>query len=137
MTLAAATFPREVRSLEGVFGLVDGFLAESGLGESRRFLLEFVLEELFTNMVKYNPGGAGRIGVELEVLAPELRIQLSDPDCPSFDIRVDAPAVDAAAPIGARTPGGLGIHLVKELVDRIEYDHDHRTGTIRLYKKLE
>lgn len=135
-TTISATFARELKALEGVFALANEFLRESGLPETHRFLLEFVLEELFTNMVKYNPEGSGGIEVHLGVEGPELKIQLSDPDCQSFDIRVDAPEVDTTASLETRSPGGLGIHLVKKMVDRIEYDHDNRTGTIRLFKKL-
>ena len=136
-TVSTGTFARDAASLGDIFGLVDGFLAGNNLGQTPRYLLEFVLEELFTNMVKYNPEGGGRISVELAIHGVELMILLSDPDCPSFDIRSDAPEVDPEQPLDSRTPGGLGIHLVKRMVDRIEYDHLDRVGTIRLFKKLE
>jgi anti-sigma regulatory factor (Ser/Thr protein kinase) len=32
--------------------------------------------------------------------------------------------VDVTLPIGARTPGGLGLHLIKKLVDSVEYRYD-------------
>ena len=136
-TAFAGTFDRDTASLGDVIGLVDGFITSNGLGETPRYLLEFVLEELFTNMVKYNRQGGGRISVELAIQGPELMILLSDPDCPRFDIRSDAPEVDPFQPLESRTPGGLGIYLVKKMVDRIEYDHLDRVGTIRLFKKLE
>jgi anti-sigma regulatory factor (Ser/Thr protein kinase) len=120
-----------------VLALADRFAQAKQLGAPQRFLLQFVLEELFTNMVKYNPDGAGGIGVALALEGRSLAIRLTDPDCPSFDIRTDAPVVDPGAPLEARSPGGLGIHLVKEMVDRVEYDHLERAGTIRLYKELE
>lgn len=75
--------------------------------------------------------------MELAIRGSELMILLTDPDCPRFDIRTDAPEVDLFQPLESRTPGGLGIHLVKKMVDRIEYDHVDRVGTIRLFKKLE
>ena len=133
----AGTFVRNTASLGDIFGLVDGFITVNHLGESSRYLLEFVLEELFTNMVKYNPEGRGRISVALALQGSELMILLSDPDCPRFDIRSDAPRVDPFQPLDSRTPGGLGIHLVKKMVDRIEYEHQDRVGTIRLFKKQE
>lgn len=137
ITVSTGTFAREAASLGGVIALADEFITRNKLGETPRYLLEFVLEELFTNMVKYNPDGGGRISVELAIQGPELMILLSDPDCPRFDIRSDAPEVDPMQTLDPRTPGGLGIHLVKKMVDRIEYDHLDRVGTIRLFKRLE
>jgi len=133
----AASFPRELEALVPVLALADRFAQAKELGAPQLFLLQFVLEELFTNMVKYNPDGAGGIGVALSLEGRSLAIRLTDPDCPSFDIRTDAPVVDPGAPLDVRSPGGLGIHLVKEMVDRVEYDHLERAGTIRLYKELE
>jgi len=136
-TVSIGTFARNATSLVDIFGMVSGFITGNNLGETHRYLMEFVLEELFTNMVKYNPEGGGRISLELAIHGSELMILLSDPDCPSFDIRSDAPEVDPLQPLDSRKPGGLGIHLVKKMVDRIEYDHLDRVGTIRLFKKLE
>lgn len=135
--MTAADFPRDLKALPAILDWAEGFAGEAGLGPRQGFLVAFVLEELFTNMVKYNPGGDGRIGVELGVRGPDLCIQLRDPDCQAFDIRTDAPAVDPGLPLEARRPGGLGVHLVKAMVDRIDYDHTGRTGTLRLTKRLE
>jgi anti-sigma regulatory factor (Ser/Thr protein kinase) len=135
--MTAADFPRDLGALPSLLDWAEAFAGESRLAPGQGFLVAFVLEELFTNMVKYNPAGGGRIGVELGLEGPELRIQLRDPDCPSFDIRTDAPAVDPGRSLEDRTPGGLGVHLVKAMVDRIDYDHTDRTGTLRLYKRLE
>jgi anti-sigma regulatory factor (Ser/Thr protein kinase) len=88
-------------------------------------------------MVRHNPGAGGRIDVELDLRDAELLIQLRDQDCARFDIRRDSPRVDPRLPLESRSPGGLGIHLVKALVDRIDYVHENRTGTIRLHKRLE
>lgn len=134
---SSGTFPRDIAALEGLFELAAKFASANSLEGSQKFLVDFVLEELFTNMVQHNPGAAGRIGVELDLGDTGLTIQLCDPDCDRFDIRTDAPLVETDLPLDARRPGGLGIHLVKRMVDRIEYAHENRTGTIRLYKKWE
>lgn len=132
----AGSFPRDLASLPGLFELVDGFVDQAGLGESLRFPLAFALEELFTNMVKYNPGGGGEIHLSLAIAGSEIVAVMVDPDAARFDITTDAPVVDVDLPLESRTPGGLGLHLVKRMMDRVEYDHMGRTGTIRLFKKV-
>jgi len=131
------TFPRELGALDGLFALAETFAAGNSLGKRQRFLVDFVLEELFTNMVRHNPEAGGRIDIALDLRGSELMVQLRDSNCVRVDIRTDAPEVDPHLPIDVRTPGGLGIHLVKGLVDRIEYAYENRTGTIRLHKRLE
>lgn len=134
---AAGSFPRASESLALVFGLVDTFLAQGGIGPSERFLCDFALEELFTNTVKYNPEGAGEIAIRLRLEGGELQISVTDSDAPRFDPVADAPAVDPALPLDQREPGGLGIHLLKGLMDRIEYQYEEPVSTIRLFKRLE
>ena len=133
----AAFFPRDIASLPGIFEFVDGFVDRSGLGEGLRYPLAFALEELFTNVVKYNPGGQGAIQVALKLAGPELLVVLVDPDTGPFDITTEAPAVDVDLPLEERSPGGLGLFLVKRMMDRVEYEHQGRTGTIRLFKHVE
>lgn len=132
-----ATFPRELDALPGVFKLAEAFAAGNGLGERPRFLVDFVLEELFTNLVRHNPAATGAIDIELDLAGAELMILVRDSDCARFDLRTDAPVVDPNLPLAGRRPGGLGIYLVKSMVDRIEYGHQDRVGTIRLFKRLE
>ena len=132
----AAAFPRDIASLPGLFEFADGFMDQADLGEALRYPVSFALEELFTNMVKYNPAGGGEIQVRLSLGESEVRVVLVDPDAPPFDITTDAPTVDVDRPLEERSPGGLGLHLVKRMMDRVEYEHSGRTGTIRLFKRV-
>ena len=131
------SFPRALESLPQVFGLVDAFLAKGGIGPTQRFLCDFAVEELFTNTVKYNPEGAGAIDIRLGLEGGELQISVTDFHAPRFDPLTEAPEVDPTLPLAERTPGGLGIFLLKELMDRIEYLYEAPVATIRLYKRLE
>lgn len=133
----AGSFQRLPESLPQVFGLVDTFLAQGGLGPSNRFLCDFALEELFTNTVKYNPEGGGEIAIRLRLEDEEIQITLTDFHAPPFDPLTQAPEVDPTLPLEQRTPGGLGIFLLKGLMDRIEYQYEEPVATIRLFKKLE
>jgi anti-sigma regulatory factor (Ser/Thr protein kinase) len=133
----AGSFRRLPESLAEVFALVDAFVAKGGIHPSQRFLFDFALEELFTNCVKYNPTGKGGIGITLSTEDGEARISVTDFDADRFDPTTDAPTVDTRLPLEARVPGGLGIHLLKGLLDRIEYEYAHRVSTVHLYKKLE
>ena len=135
--LVEGSFPRHGEALARVFDLAETFLAQVELPASLRYLVAFGLEELFTNTVKYNAAGAGEIGIQLRLEEGELRITVIDPDAERFDPGTDAPQVAPGRPLDERRPGGLGIHLMKKLADRMEYDYSGRVATVHLYKKLE
>ena len=132
----AGEIDRRVDALPEVMHLVESFFASGGGDERARFAVELALEEIFTNMVKYNAGGGGRIHVALSSRDGEVVVTVIDPDAPPFDPFTEAGEVDAHAPLDQRSPGGLGIHLVKKMMDRIEYSHAGRTATITLHKRM-
>lgn len=87
-------------------------------------------------MVKYNATGESDIRIEMAVREHDLVVSITDFDTPRFDPAGEAPPVDVNRPLEERREGGLGIHLVKQMMDRIEYSHQNRTGTITLRKRL-
>jgi len=133
----SGSFPRDMLALDDVFRLSERFFSSERIGSAMRYAINLALEEVFTNMVKYNPDGKSEIGVRLNVRDGEAVVVLTDFDAPRFDINTEVPAVNIDQPLEARSPGGLGIHLVRKMMDRVEYRHENRTGTITLYKSLE
>jgi anti-sigma regulatory factor (Ser/Thr protein kinase) len=129
-------FRREMAELPGVLAMSEEFCRINQLASEQRSTVDFMLEELFTNAVKYGSRG-GEILLALDWRDGELRLALTDFDSERFDLR-DAPDVDIMLPLEKRTPGGLGIHLIRKLADRIEYDyHDRdRVGRITIVKRL-
>ncbi len=132
----SATFRRDIGVLPDLFDLVGTFFSTESIDPRLRFPIDFVLEEIFTNFVKYNPEGKSDIGVRLAREDDYLKIALSDFDSAPFDIHKDVPIVDTAKPLQERVPGRLGVHLVKQLMDRVEYAHEDRVSTITMYKDL-
>jgi sigma-B regulation protein RsbU (phosphoserine phosphatase) len=127
---------RRMDALPDVMGIVDMFFADKKADSKLRFAIELSLEEIFTNVVRHNGEGLGPIRVELGIRGNEAVVRITDFDADRFDITTDAPEVDTTRPLHERTPGGLGVHLVKKMMDRIEYSHRNRTGTITLYKEI-
>ena len=129
-------FRRSFDSLGEIFAFMDAFFEADAIGSAADYALRFGVEELFTNMVKYNPKGAGEILLALERHPDRVSASLTDFDADRFDIREAAP-VDTGRPIEERTPGGLGIHLVRTLMDRIDYEYEGRRGRTTFVKMLE
>ena len=64
-----------------------------------------------------------------------VEVALTDYDVEPFDV-AQAPAVDVDLPIEQRRPGGLGLHLLRRMLDRIDYDYspDDRVSRITFRK---
>lgn len=122
-------FRRTFGSLESIFGFVAEFLEANGLPASAAFELDLVIEELFTNMVKYHPLGAPEIEIGLSRLARDVVVVLRDFDVEPFDPTL-APPVDLGRPPGERPSGGLGLHLVRRIARDLRYDYRDRISTI-------
>lgn len=129
------TFPRRIESLGEVFDFTECFFAREEIDRADRFAVNLVVEEVFTNMVKFNAGNPNEILVSLDREVDVVRIGLTDFDVDPFDITRVAPAA-IERPLEERQPGGLGIHLIKKMVDTVHYEYENRQSTVTMTKKL-
>lgn len=129
------TFGRETEALPDVFQFVDDFLASNDIEEGAAFATKLAVEELFTNLVRHNLGGQDSIAISLRRGPGEIVVELKDFDVASFDI-TKVPPVDTEQALQDRQIGGLGLHLVRSVIDRITYEYYDRTMHITAVKKL-
>lgn len=130
----ARSFPRTVDSLPEIFDFIEAFFSRAAIASDHLIPVQFAVEELFTNQVKYQAGGSP-IEVVLGRNGDDLTVRITDVGVRPFDIRaVPDAAVDA--PLEERRPGGLGIHLLKRMVDDIDYEYVDGRSTTTLTKSL-
>jgi serine/threonine-protein kinase RsbW len=129
-------FKRSFDALKDVFEFTASFYAAEAVAEQHRFGIDFCIEELFTNMVKYQAGNPNEILVQIDRVGPDAVVRLVDFDVDAFDVTKAGPPVDVDAPLEERKPGGLGLHLVPRMIDGIDYSHADRISTITLTKTL-
>ncbi|HVF34194.1 MAG TPA: SpoIIE family protein phosphatase [Candidatus Saccharimonadia bacterium] len=134
--IAAQSFARSLDSLDPIFAFIRDFCEAEGLDPAARTSIGFAVEELFTNMLKYNAAGRGAIELQLACAGREFVGRLSDPDSERFDVTA-TPDARVDLPIELRVPGGLGLHLVRRVMDAVEYDYTGRCSRISFRKKLE
>ena len=129
-------FPREIEALEGIFAFVRECFAAAGVDEDHAFDADLIIEELFTNMVKYNKDGSQPITIGIQVDPDSMTITLIDRGVHEFDL-TQAPNVDTSLSAEDRIPGKLGIHFVRRIADDITYDYTDRTSRITVLKRWE
>lgn len=129
-------FARDFDSLDDVFEFVDEYVEREAIAETVTYAIKLAVEELFTNMVKYNTGTKKRILLRMNLRQGSLVAKLIDFDVEPFDPKtVKQVVVDT--PMDLRKPGGLGLHLVRSVVDKISYEYRNRRMTVTIIKKLE
>jgi len=129
-------FERTLSSLEEVFLFLDDFAADNKLDPATLFNLRLVVEELFTNIIKYSTHSRKKIIIDISLSEAVLVLQLFDKNGQPFDPD-RSPTYDIQQSLEERPIGKLGLHLVKNLVDDIRCDYKNGQSTITVTKKLK
>ena len=129
-------FSRRIEALDGIWTFIEAFLDAHALSRDLSFDVGLIIEELFTNMVKYSGDGTKDIAIGLDLDARGVIITLTDRDVEPFD-PTRLPEVDPERPLADRKPGGLGIHFVRRLADDFSYEYRERTSRITVVKRVE
>jgi sigma-B regulation protein RsbU (phosphoserine phosphatase) len=115
------TLKNDIRQISRLAGFVDGFLAENHLESGLSTKINLALEEAVTNVVMYAypPGTEGKMDLDAVREDSKLKFTLTDSG-KAFD-PTSAPKADLTTSVENRPVGGLGIHLVRTIMDRVSY----------------
>jgi serine/threonine-protein kinase RsbW len=111
----------QLSELGRLAGALEEFRVRHSLGPHLVNQVMLVLEEVLTNTISYGFPDAGEHTIRVDVCLAndQLTIRVEDDGRP-FDItKVAAP--DVTAPLDEREVGGLGILLVRKLMDEVTY----------------
>jgi phosphoserine phosphatase len=135
---AHRAFSRSVDSLQDIFDFTSDVFARQQIDASLLQTVDFTVEELFTNMVKYSKMSDAAVDLMLTKVAGGVEVTLTDHDVEPFDV-TQSPDVDIGMPIEQRELGGLGLHLIRRMVDSIEYQYtrESRQSRITFRKTLD
>ena len=117
----SASFARRIDALAEIVAFTAAAFERQGIAAALRTEVDFVIEELFTNIVKYGRGEAP-VTIEIAAIPEGVEVTLTEPDADRFDV-ARAPPVDITLPAVQRRPGGLGLHLIARLVDSVQYGY--------------
>ena len=124
MTVArhCQTFPARRDALPRVDAFLGEVCSEAGLGRDTCLRLTLLVEELFTNTVVHGHGGDSEAPVRIECEVSPGRVALTYEDTgPAHDPFARVIPPDAGAGVEERPVGGLGVLLVSEMAQQVEY----------------
>ena len=129
--------PNSIAALNSLHDTVVQFCRRWTIHPDTEFKIDLALEEIFTNIVRYgyDDNRPHEIVVRLKGSRDSVRISVED-DGRHFNPLL-APTVDIHAPAAERPIGGLGIHLVRNLLDQVRYQRRPSGNRLILIKRLE
>lgn len=106
-----------------------------GLPESMNMPINLALEEAVSNVMLYAyPNQSGQVLVEADKVGREITFSISDSGIPFDPTQQDEP--DITKSVEERPIGGLGIFLVRQIMDDIHYKRKNNKNILTLIKKI-
>ncbi|MBN8709061.1 MAG: ATP-binding protein [Verrucomicrobia bacterium] len=133
---AAYTIQASLPELSRVAALMTSFLEDNGTPPAAVFAANLAVEEIVTNTIKYGlfPDAHPGISIAVNVLNDLVEVVVED-EAGAFDpFAVETP--DTSAPLAERPVGGLGIHLVRNMLDTYSYERKGHRNITRLTKSF-
>jgi sigma-B regulation protein RsbU (phosphoserine phosphatase) len=117
---------------------VEAFGTKYGLHPKIIFHLTLVLDELITNIISYGYADFDEhpIDVTISLQGDNLTIRVEDDSEPFNILEAPAPELDLPLDERAKPVGGLGIHLVKNMVHGIHYKRENGKNVLTLHKNI-
>lgn len=141
------TVPGRYDAVRGICEFVGAGAAAAGLDEKAVFQIELACDEAATNIIEhaYGEEDAGTITVDYRTSAESFTVSLHDNGRP-FDPAGVPPPPTVATEITDVTPdelgtqlqiGGLGLHMIRKLMDEVYFSFDPEQGnTLIMVKRL-
>ena len=126
----------QLSDLDTLDDLLDRFGKEGRLPAATMAELRVVCDDIVSNVINHGfpQGGDHDIEVGVELTGRRLVVTVSD-DGVAFNPLAVAPP-DTSLPLEQREPGGLGIHLVRSLMDAIEYHRANGKNVLTMRKRI-
>lgn len=118
----ALSLPAERESFPVLREWLERIAGEQGFPDRMRKQLLIAADEIFTNIASYAyPGGKGTAEITVELLIPEHALMLTFADSGVPYNPLEAKEPDVTGSLAERKVGGLGIFVVKRLMDEVTY----------------
>ena len=127
----------DVHQIADVAARIDEFCEARGIGPMTANAVNVSIDEILTNTIDYgyDDEGPHRIGIALSRQADALVVEIDD-DSRAFDPSERPPGVDFDASLEERIVGGLGLFLVHQLMDSVNYRRAEGRNVVTLTKSL-
>jgi anti-sigma regulatory factor (Ser/Thr protein kinase) len=128
------TVKNRIEDLLRVNSIFESFATQHDIGGRLRYHLLVSIEEILTNIIKYgfDEQGVHPIHITFRLVLENVEMEFEDRGREFNPLEVEEPNLETA--IEDRQLGGLGIHLVKKMVDVAQYRREGDRNILLLRK---
>ena len=125
----------DIREIPQLAAFMETIAAETDMDSSLAMNLNLALEEAVSNVIlyAYPPGSDGLVDVEAYIREDRIDFIITDSGSPFDPTTVEEP--DVTLDIKDRPIGGLGIYLVKSIMDHVTYAREEGKNILSMTKK--
>ena len=135
--MQSASFKAETESIHKIQDFVKAELFDKDTVSAKALMhVDLVIEELVVNIVRhgFQDQTKGAIYVKSRSDGNRLYIRISDNGIPFSPLEAKPPDIEAA--ITEREPGGLGLFMVKQVAEQIDYTREEDRNRLDIVIKL-
>ena len=128
------TLTNNIQELDRLEPFLNNFFERNNLDFSLLPNVNLALEEALANVIMYAypEGTQGEVTLSTKVLDDVICLEISDKGIPFNPLQQQEANLNVS--LEERQIGGLGIHLIKEILDSMEYAHEEGRNVLRMRK---
>lgn len=132
------TLSNEVDEISKLGAFIDELADQAMIDPALAMSLNLALEEAVTNVVlyAYPEGQAGKVDIQAAVSNGEVTFVITDSG-KAFDPTTEVAEADITLSAEERPIGGLGVFLVKQIMDTVSYQRSDGKNILTLAKRLD
>jgi serine/threonine-protein kinase RsbW len=128
------TIRPDLDEIAGISTALEEVMKTHSFGEEEILDTQLAVEEAITNVIVHGyEGREGEIAITCRATKGIVEIQIED-TAPPFD-PLSLPEPDLTASVDDRKIGGLGIFLIRQVMDNIVYRHEDNKNILILIKR--
>ena len=133
----AVELKNQLSEIERLARIVDDFGRRHQIEVQIIYTMKLALDEILTNIISYSYDDAKDhiIVIRLSLDQEKWTVEVEDDGRPFNPL--NAPEPDTKQLLGERPIGGLGIHLVRKLIDELEYRRQNDRNILVMRLKVK
>ena len=129
------TVPARLDRLESVLNFAGSLMTRAGMDKKQQSNIMIAVEEIFVNIATYAyPSGEGEVMFKMAFPPGKVALEFADSGIPYNPLVKEDP--DTSLSVEDREAGGLGIYMVKNMMDSMEYRYEENKNILVLEKRL-
>jgi serine/threonine-protein kinase RsbW len=124
----------DLAGIPPVSAAIEDMMRECRFSDEEILDLQLGVEEAIANIILHGYRSvSGEVEIEIDVTGKAAEVSISD-QAPPFD-PLSVPVPDLGAELSERHAGGLGIHLMRQVVDEVRYEYVNGKNVLKLVKR--